>query len=336
MISARRRRGAATSLWPVLASVVLLLAGCTTESAPPEQPPPASIIATVTVPPSSGITITAEQLSNSDPCGLLDSQVLSKFGDAEIEIDFRFTGCNGEISSPAGDQVRISVGFDFDLSSLSMAPSIRHGVTVYRDGDPNWCRRSIVVSPAAAINLAVAADAESTRCQVADAVLDAMLPQLRQGQLTPANHPPNSLAKLDACRLLNHTETHEVPGIDRTQVYPGYNGHHCTWGKETVSDPHVYVAFNRSFPPEAKSTGAVATTIAGRPAVVDPFAGGENDSYRTLPDCNVEFAYRPLDRPSGVRTVELVHVGVSFDGPEKARCELATALATKVAERLPS
>jgi hypothetical protein len=288
------------------------------------------------VPTSTGITITAEQLSNSDPCGLLDPKVLSKFGDASIEVDYQFTDCGGEISSPGSDQIRISVGFDFAPSDRSMAPSIRHGVTVYSDADPNWCRRSIVVSAAAAINLAVAADAEPTRCQVADAVLDAMLPQLKQGRLTPANHPPNSLAKVDACRLLDHTETHEVPSIDRTQLYPGYNGHHCTWGKETVSDPHAFVSFSRSFPPEADDAGEIAITISGRPAVVDPFAGGENDSYRTLPDCDVEFAYRPLDRPSGVRTVELVHVGVSFDGPEKARCDLATALATKVAERLPS
>lgn len=346
MINPRRGGGTAgrTRIRPatLLAGALgvgLLIAGCTDHGnePPADVPPPAAVVPSSTVPPSSGIAVTPEQLADADPCDLLDARALSTYGKAEVESESRFTGCAAQVFPETGSLIRLRLGFDFRPTNTTLTPRQRQGVTVYGDtGDETWCRRSIVVAPTAAINLGVAADNGPDACPIADAVVDAMLPKLKQGQLPSAGHPPTSLANLDACALLQHTETNQVPGIDRTQVHPGYAGQHCTWGVETVDAPNVFVSFDRTYPFKVDGADQRLTTVSGRSALVDPFEGGENPQYRTLPNCSVEFVHRSLDPPDGDRTVEVVQVDVSFDGPEQARCDLALDLATRAAGRLPA
>lgn len=317
----------------------LLLTGCTADGnePPADVPPPVSVVPSSTAAPSTGIAVTAEQLADAEPCDLLDARALAKYGRAEVESESEFTGCAAQVFPETGSVIRVRLGFDFTPTNTTLTPRERQGVTVYGDtGDETWCRRSIIVTPTAAINLGVAADDGPKACPIADAVVDAMLPRLRQGQLPSAGHPPTSLANLDACALLQHTETNQVPGIDRTQVHPGYAGQHCTWGVESVDAPNVFVSFDRTYPRKVAGSDQRLTTISGRTALIDPFEGAENPDYRTLPNCSVEFVYRPLDPPDGDRTVELVQVNVSFDGPEQARCDLALDLATRAANRLPA
>ncbi|MFI7639269.1 hypothetical protein [Nonomuraea sp. NPDC049400] len=304
---------------------------------PTPMPSPSAVISTADVPRSKGIAVTQEQLANSDPCGLLDTRSLSKFGKADIELAFSFTECEAQVDAVEG-LAEVELGFDFGLPRESMKPTVRGGVTVYADSDdPNWCQRSVVVSPTATVNLAVDSGVPAkVRCAIADAAAKAMAARLAKGSLKRAQESPNSLAWQDACRLLDHNETAHVPGIDRTRVHPAFRGQHCTWGEETVDKPNVFVSFSRDFPLKVRGTRDRETVIGGRSAVLRPEEAVDGPDYRTMAGCGVDIAHRPLDRPSDLRTLEIVHVSVSFDGPEKTRCDLAVELATKAVSRLPS
>ncbi len=252
----------------------------------------------------------------------------------------QFTTCDATIRLATGDTAVIGVGFDFDVPTGS-TPRNRDGVTVYDDeGDEYWCRHTVVVSDHAVITWAAGVRGGVTgnralSCEIAQTAVDGVLPQLKRGELKPAGLPPNSLGRLDACRLLDHRETGRVPGIDRSRLHPGFNGQHCTWGDPEVSTPSVLVSFNRTAEPRADSPRDRRTTINSRSAVVHPMVGGSNPDSRTLPGCQVRIVHRPLDDPDGVQTIEEVSVQVTADAPDESNCPLAVELATAAVNRLP-
>jgi hypothetical protein len=315
----------------LLFAAMLSVSGCADE--PPPAPPPTQVIPSAGVPRSSGITITPDQLSNSDPCGLLSPQALSKFGRVSIEMGSRFTTCEGSIRLTDGGTASVSSEFVFEPhDGTSVTPTDRNSVTVYGAQDSNGCRRYIVVSDHVTIAVTAGlARRPDVLCGIADAVIDGMLPQLVRGDLRPAELPPNSLGKQDACRLLDHTEIRRIAGIDPRQVHPSYNGQGCEWNTGTERGPSVNVSFWRTFRPEVDEGTDREITIGGRTAIVDTWVGGT----LKLPSCEVQIVHRPLDRPILAKEVEQLSVSVYTEAPEESNCAPAIELATAALGRLP-
>jgi hypothetical protein len=312
---------------------MLSVSSCASEP-PPAPSPPTRVIPSAGLPRSSGITITPDQLSNSDPCGLLSPQALSRFGRVSIEMGSQFTTCEGTISLTDGGTATVSSGFEFKPpEGTSVTPTDRNGVTVYSAaGGSNGCSRYIVVSDHATITVTASlARRPDLLCAIADAAIDGMLSQLVRGELLPAELPPNSLGKQDACRLLDHTEIRRIASIDPRQVHPSYNGQGCEWNTGTERSPSVYVSFWRTFRPEVDESTDREITIDGRTAIVDTWVGGT----LKLPSCEVQIVHRPLDRPILAREVEKLSVSVYTDAPEESNCAPAIELATAALGRLP-
>jgi hypothetical protein len=324
-------------------SLGLFLVGCTVEtgtSAPPPVRPPSSVFPSANAQATPGLDVTEEQLRRADPCALVDSAVLAAYGDVgPVETPHEFTECEATVYRPAvGSQLTVRLGFDFAFpESVTLRPVERDGVTVHV-GDPGeyGCRRGVVVAERAVINIHARDDANpADLCAVADRVLDAALPKLIAGDLPAASLPEDSLADVDACALLRPDEVFRLRGIDRTQVTPGFDGQHCTWGVPHVSDSNVFVSFGPASALDADSTGDRWARIGGLPAVVHPQEGGSNPDYRTLPGCEVRMEHRKLDRPGSFSTIEEISVQVSADADERYRCSLATDLAEAAVARLP-
>jgi len=318
--------------------VGLLIAGCSTERSAPSVPPPSSLVPSVTVPLSDGISVTEEQLRRADPCALADRQVLSAYGAPTIEPGYLFTDCEATFLGADRSGLTLSIGFDFAFpDGFTMTPRVRAGVTVYGDtGDDNWCRRGVAVAEHAVISLAVGGTPDTNvTCGTADRALDAVLPKLVDGDLPAADLPAESLANQDACALLRPEEAFRVPGVDKDQLTPGFNGQTCTWGNPVVSDPHAYVSFSPAFPLDADSPRDRTVEIGGHNAVVHPEVGGSNSSYRTLPGCEVRIEYRPFARQGVMKSIEELSVSVTADAQDESSCPLATDLAKLAVGRLP-
>jgi hypothetical protein len=320
--------------------LVLLLAGCTAEpAAPPPVPPPSSVFPSMSAAPSPGIGATEEQLRRADPCLLADWTILTAYGTLDrVETPIEFTECEATVYRPGSSALTVTLGFDFALPfGVEMRPVARDGVTVHASElDEYGCWRGVVVAERAVVQIHARDDSNpADLCAVADRVLDTVSPKLVSGDVPFSQLPEESLANVDACALLTHEEVSRLRGIDRTLVTPGFDGQHCTWGDETVSDTNVFVDLGPSIPLKADSTGDRLTKIGGLPAVIHPQPGGSNPQYRTLPGCEARIEYRKLDKPGLVSEIEEISIQVSADEDERYRCDLVTDLAEAAVGRLP-
>lgn len=289
--------------------------------------------------PSPGIAATEDQLRHADPCLLADWTILTAYGTLDrVESAFDFSDCEATVNRPTISQLTVTVGFDFAFpEGVDLRPVERGGATVQvGDLGEYGCRRGVVVAERAVVSIHARDDAHpADLCAIADRVLDSVLPKLVSGDVPPDGLPEDSLANVDACALLRPDEVFRVRGIDKTQVTPGFDGQHCTWGVPYVSAANVYLSLGPARPLEADSSGDRQTKIGGLAAVVHPQDGGSNPDYRTPPGCEVRMEYRPLAKPGQFATIEGISVEVSTDLDEKARCDLATDLATAAVTRLP-
>jgi hypothetical protein len=311
------------------------LAACQGQDAAPVLPPPKAIVTKAEMPRSDGIAVTPEELTASDPCDLLDPASLKGIGKAETEPGSQFTQCKATISLPDGESPDVQLTFDHHLPRTGMKAARLKGVTVYEAEDENWCQRSFVLSETVTVSLGVGLGVPArVRCPVVGEVAEVVAGRLAKGGLEPAAHPQASLARQDACRLVDHRDTARVIGIDRSRYTPEFGGQGCTWGIETIDKPNAYVSFNRGRTMAPATSADRRTTIAGRPALVQPEAPvtGEN---ATPGGCAVDFAHRPLDRPTDLYTHEMVHMSVSMNAPEKQSCDLVVELAGKAIAKLP-
>lgn len=321
----------------------LLLAGCT-ESAP-EKHFPAPVVTNSPVPVDPAIAVTSEQLANSDPCGLLDVDVLSGLGKVEIGGGNLFLwSCYAKISGPGGFAT-INLDFQSELIAESNGESDPareyRGVTIYggvknKDGS---CRRKVAATADAVVILEADGVLNAMdMCKVADLAIEATVSMLLTGDLPPASAAANSLVRQNACSLIKLAEADRIPGIDLTSMRWTYHGQSCTWGGSESKSPVLYVSFTAE-----KWTGVTGddpqeknTTIAGHDAAMWWW----DTSDTQLAGCKVYFSYRPLDepRPYGFDTAdnELVNLKASADLPPESTCSTLVDLAELMISRLPS
>ncbi|CAM3599971.1 hypothetical protein KIPE111705_16255 [Kibdelosporangium persicum] len=316
--------------------VALLCAvACTSEPAPPPPPPaPTTVTSVAAVPPTGGIAVTAEQLAQADPCALMNQDSLAKFGRVSMNIGIAFTECEMTVVMARHDQATVQVAFRF-APPAGAKPISRNGITFHGDEDTNWCRRYIVVSEQSTIFVAASrAPVRGPACEFADAVVDGMVPQLARGELKPAEVSPDSLARHDACHVIEFTEIRRVLGRDPVKLTPAYNRQTCTIDTGGPADPSLLVTFVRGHRPEVDEKTDRAITIDGREAVTDTWAGSGSGANRHVPSCSAELAYRPLDRPMGTKTVERLRVSVYREAPEDTNCQPATDLTAAALRKL--
>lgn len=322
------RRGVAA----MAIATAVLLCGCQTAS-PPADPSPTPVTTPIAVPRSDGVAVTEEQLTRADPCGLVDTRSLSAFGQVDVQPGFSFTQCRVTVAGTAEVQVRFTP--ELEPRQTPFNPVVRQGVTIYNADVPErdeFCVRAVVLSRSAAILVSSATrNSGVPPCSLADAAIDGMLLPLTQGRVPPLDAAAESLAFRDACTLVDAQQTAAVPGLDRTRLTRSFNGQFCTWGDNSITQPHVSISFSRFFP-----TPGEPITIGDRTAVRTTLRAVEarDRSYTTVPKCSIEFAHRPLDSPGRTITTELVELTVAANQPLDASCRTATELATTALARL--
>jgi hypothetical protein len=320
----------------VVLVALLFAAACASEPPPPPTPTPTTVVSPVAVPRTNGIAVTQEQMVKADPCGLVNQDSVAKFGKVSVDIGIAFTECELTVVMAPHDQATVRVAFTFGPLA-DVKPITRNGVTFYGDEDANWCRRYVVVTEQSTIFVAAGrAPLPGPSCEVADALVDGMMPQLARGELKPAETSPNSLARQDACHVIEFTEIRRLLGRDPIKLIPAFNGQTCTIETgDALVDPSILVTFTRGSQPKVDEETDRKVTIEGREAVTDTWVGGGTGANRTLPSCAAKISYRPLDQPMGIKKIEQLQVSVYREAPENTSCQPATDLAAAALRKLP-
>ncbi|WP_227025002.1 serine/threonine-protein kinase [Streptomyces tsukubensis] len=268
----------------------------------------------------------------ADPCALLDAPSLSRFGDTERDPSYgRFERCDVLVKSKGGNEVAgVQVDLDKNPAEFGDDVSTRRvgNVTVGtmpRDGDE--CVR--VISTADSKQIVVVAERYDSPspdpCRLADAATDHAVSVLDRGAVPrrTTTTAANSLARLDACDLLDAAALKRLPGVDPRDPEPDFGDWGCDWSSPDGATG-AQLVFNRD---NDLSDDGDPTVVAGRRSYVSPRESGDDD-------CVVRTPHRSYTNSVGDETIE--HLMVTVHGPGSAGrlCDTAKALATTATENV--
>ncbi|MFG2891175.1 protein kinase [Streptomyces sp. NPDC048248] len=268
----------------------------------------------------------------ADPCALLDAPSLSRFGDTERDPDYgRFDRCDVLVKNQSGDEVAgVQVNLDKDPAEFGDDVATRRvgNVTVgrmQRDGDD--CVRIIATADSKQI-VVVGERYESPSpdpCRLADAATDHAVGVLDRGAVPRRAAEPaaNSLARLDACDLLDATALKRLPGVDPRDPDPDFGGWGCGWSSPD-GEAGAELVFSRD---NTLEDDGDPTVLAGHRSYVSSRESGDDD-------CVVRTPHRFYTNSVGDETVE--HLMVTVHGPQSAGwlCDEAKALATTATKNI--
>ncbi|MER7377753.1 serine/threonine-protein kinase [Streptomyces lanatus] len=274
----------------------------------------------------------------ADPCGLLDAASMSRFGNTEIDPDYgELDRCDVLVLSDDGDELAgVDLNFSSDGRQFDAGVPIRRVgnvevASLTRAGDD--CERFISTSDGRGI-FVVGTRREAAApdpCALADAATDHAVAVLDQGPVPrrPAPWPTTSLARLNACQLLDTAALKRLPGLRTQPSDHGFADWECDWSSVDGDQAFVQLSFTRDNQLEDNGD---PTTIAGTKSYVSPEEDGERS-------CAVYVPHRTYTNSVGDGTTELFRLTVSGEQPTEKACATAETLSAialrNIRDRLP-
>ncbi|WP_026359927.1 serine/threonine-protein kinase [Amycolatopsis nigrescens] len=270
-----------------------------------------------------------------DPCPLLDLARLKEYGEATLDSDYGgFSRCDVVVERPGGKEIDVKVEL-FDPPGSGFPPEgdvVRVGpFEVSRDSYKGGeCGRLIHLHDGYRVDVVARWESDpdqSDLCAIADTAT-----QVAVGVLSASGMPRRttransaSLARLDACTLLDAGALATVAKLDTPQVDPAFANWDCEW-EDSASSTTVRVRFDHASPPDGRDGKQVR--IGDREAYV-----GVNE-YES-DSCQVKMVHRFYTDPRGSRSAETVLVLMSGPLPSDQYCAPVTTLADAVVKKIP-
>ncbi|MEV0556079.1 serine/threonine-protein kinase [Streptomyces sp. NPDC050597] len=274
----------------------------------------------------------------ANPCGLLGAASLSRFGGTALDPDYgEIDRCDVLVRNNSGDDIAdVEVNLDSDRDDFDGIGSTRlvgslTVVTLKRD--ENACERAVLTTDGKQIRVIakqlgkVAPDP----CQMADTATDQVVGVLAEGPVPRRASSPaaNSLARLDACTLLDATELKRLSGVEADNRDRGFGSWDCDWSSDD-GNRAVEIQFSRDNSLDADDGTPVNVAGTKSYSIADE---AEDDS------CTVRTAHRTYSNSVGDRTTELFQLTVYAPQPSGQLCDTATEFAAvvvrNIAKRLP-
>ncbi len=237
----------------------------------------------------------------------------------------------------SGDDIAdVEVNLDSDRDDFDGVGSTRlvgslTVVTLKRD--ENACERAVLTTDGKQIRVIgkqlgkVAPDP----CQMADTATDQVVGVLAEGPVPRRASSPaaNSLARLDACTLLDATELKRLSGVEADNRDRGFGSWDCDWSSDD-GNRAVEIQFSRDNSLDADDGTPVNVAGTKSYSIADE---AEDDS------CTVRTPHRTYTNSVGDRTTELFQLTVYAPQPSGQLCDTATEFAAvvvrNIAKRLP-
>ena len=270
----------------------------------------------------------------ADPCGLLDSKVLSRFGDTRLASEYgEFERCDLLVNKNNRLIADLELEFTADAAEPDSQTRVRTigGVTVI-DGprEADRCERDILLADGYQVSItAKEGDRPTTGlCAIAKAATDHAVTLLQRGPVPrrKAPFPTGSLANVNACYdLLGDEQLAMIPGTRAQDGKHDIADWGCRWDSATRADMGAELYFSRDN----------SLTDDGRPIVLGGRQSYENPQENGKGSCVMRIQYRRYTDGAGQPTIELVILAVYGNQPAKRLCATAEALSTVVAKKLP-
>ncbi|SDK65246.1 hypothetical protein SAMN04487820_110195 [Actinopolyspora mzabensis] len=277
-------------------------------------------------------------LSTLDPCGLLRTRRLERFGKVTRADTVSLDYCLFHLRPDSGGLLQLAVGrlHDVNAAELTSGNPVRHvgGLRVVDEPPvPEHCGRRILFSDGIAMSVDVdllSGEPEVGLCTVAGSGAEAAAETVLAGGVEHRDYPPNSLARTDSCGLLPTEIVHRVAGLRRAERQTSPAGHRCRWGGESIRVPSVELTLTAGEPPRRRDATAVVERTAGRRTVVDII--GEDPRVGL---CAAETGHIPFGDPAAGE-IEVAMLVVFLPEADGVRaCEYARGLAERVWPALP-
>lgn len=326
--SRRMRVVAGSAALAVLLVAVSVIWGLPSDRGSPDAAalPPAAAAGAAPAPPPA---VQPADMSDVDPCGLVDPAALRAFGTGRVERDWGFySRCDLRVQPGAGGRMDVEIELGGPPGHQpGPARDVGVGRLFAASDEGEQCLRMLQLPDGNRVDVtAKEGGPGADRCGLADAAVQHAIDVLRHGGLPqrPDPFPPNSLARSDACQLADPSALTRIPGLDPTTAERGFAGWRCDWhGDEQGFGAKIVFERNGPF---AADQGAI-TTIAGHEAQVRP-------SGYTDQGCAV--TVRNGSPAAGDEVGEVVVVDVNGPPPPAEMCGIATELAAHVAGRMPA
>ncbi|RKT57258.1 hypothetical protein [Saccharothrix australiensis] len=266
-----------------------------------------------------------DKLRLTDPCKLLDREVLAQFGKPGEVSPTGFSRCSNYMADKNGKDLAVSVEIGQTMATeLKKADKQLAGLKSYEQTlDSSACFVSVITQERPPLGLTVQigyqdGDACGPGRKVAESVVGLL--KARAGAQSP---PKDSLVRLDPCALVDQSAVAAAVG-PASRMFP-YGLHTCSW----VADAkEVSLDLRSTFVPPDRRFDAKQTEVD---------LGGGVTGYQlantgAYPSCTVQWVQRMNTGEEG----ELV--AVKSAGQKKAefdRCATAVAFAKAVLPKIP-
>lgn len=315
----RRSRYQTVAAAGTLVAVVAVVGIVLVSKDPPAEPEPVAA-------PPAGNLIGAER--TADPCALLDRQALRRFGTTELDSAYgNFNRCDVMINVGSIENADVEVQLVNRRQRVVDADPFE---VVDELSDNENCDRTMPVDDKYAVRLTVqmpSPPGNLNLCDISDVALETVKTRLRRGLLPRrASFPPDSLAHVATCPLLDADALAEVPGIDAGSGVLGFGGWECRW-HSPVNGALVHLRYDQHVA-DAAVKGQHLPLNGHEARVSLDSDGGISTS------CTVRVVYQPANwtpRPN----VDVMMLTVEGERPGEEYCGPATRLAEAAAANLP-
>lgn len=295
--------------------------------------------ASTAAPPSGHPRSALGDARGADPCAMLATAPLTRFGSPELVTDYgNFDRCD-ILVGPQDKEPSVDVAatlLDPGIEVGSHVPTHREGnVTVAAEPlDGDECDRTLRLDDGNHIQIFARLTGDTTGpdlCAMADAATGHAVDVMRAGTVPrrPSPAASDSLATAGACGLLTPAAlaaAPAVPGVHGAAPERDFADWGCHWGSSEAAG-EVDLVFDRNSPPLEGSDGT-PVRFGARKGFLAP-------EYEDEGTCTLRLVNRDFTDLSGERVEELVDLTVSGAGSVGKNCDTAKLLGATAAAGLP-
>jgi hypothetical protein len=271
----------------------------------------------------------------ADPCALIDSETFEKFGPAhEDPVYGGFNRCDVLIelgTDSSGEDIEMDVALyllDKVDPAARPAPDAKVEVESHEAEDDGDCDVMITLADLNRVNIDARPhdDVKVDACEVARVAAARAIELLPPDELKRRPEPfdAESLARADACAMLDRAALRAIPGLD-PEPAADYGRWNCEWsGRAATLD--AMVSFDRNTTLTAEDGKYLR--LAGRDVYIERGEDGDQE-------CLANVVHRPVHLDDGGDIDEIAVLAITGEAPMNKLCSVARTMARSVAANLP-
>ncbi|QWF84109.1 serine/threonine-protein kinase [Amycolatopsis sp. CA-230715] len=287
------------------------------QDAPPPEPSPAK---------AATVALVGDE-HTVDPCAVLDRKALERFGPTELQTTRgNFNRCDVMVNTGSEESVDVEVQL-VDRGTHDV-PGKPLEIAVVTPTGSDECDRTMLLDERYAIRITASMpNPPANLCAIADTAVATVRKLVTDGrELLPRRavpFPPDSLAHVATCPLLDAAALAELPAIDPKTATADFGNWSCKW-RGRGSPSQIHLRYDQH---------AATDKIAGEPVPLGTHTGYVKRDTDSGTSCTVTVPQPASHQWRGA--IDVAVLTVKGDRPGTEYCATATGLSAAIAAKLP-